>query len=215
MTTTKSILGLFLLIATTTQLLAQKKEWQRHSFAVHAGYANMLQGTGGLTNSMHSYERELLEGTSWDLQYYGRPTKMLGIGFIYSGFTSQGSHEEGSDHLYTHYFAPQMGLYAVDGKRFSLRLNAGLGGIFYRNNSEVFTKSRRTTGRFFAINGGVNAAFKLTRNWAIEANAQYIASSLDKMEARYHDETTTVDFAKGEESHLGRLNLSAGIAYSF
>lgn len=215
MKTKKSILCLFLLLAGATQLLAQKKEWQRHTFSVHAGYANMLQGTGGLTNSSHDYERDLSKGTGWDVQYYGRPTKALGIGLLYSGFTSKGSHKEGSDHLYTHYIAPQIGLYAVDQKWFSLRFNAGLGGIFYRNNSEVFGKSRRTDGRFFAINGGVNAAFKLTRHFAIEANAQYIASRLNSMDVRYHDETTTVDFADGDESHLGRLNLSAGISYSF
>lgn len=211
----KSILWVFLLLTSTTQLFAQKKEWQRHSFAVHAGYANMLQGTGGLTNSSQNYEDELTKGFGWDLQYYGRPIKALGIGILYSGFTSQGKHEEGSDHLYTHYIAPQIGLYAVDVERFSLRFNAGLGAIIYRNSSEVFGKSRRAIGTLFAANVGVNGAFKLTRNWAIEADIQYVTSRLDKMKVRYHDETTTVKFADGESPHLGRLNLSAGISYSF
>lgn len=215
MKTKKVTLWIFLLLTGVTQLYAQQKEWQRHSFAVHTGYATMLQGVSGLTNSSPGYERELSNGTGWDVQYYGRPIPVLGIGFLYSGFSSQGSHEEGSDHIYTHYFAPQVGLYAVDNQWFSLRFNAGVGGIFYRNNSEVFEKSRRATGRYFAINGGVNAAFKLTRNWAIEANAQYIASRLSSMDVYYHNETTTVCFDKGNESRLGRLNLSAGISYSF
>lgn len=204
----------FLLTMCCIALSAQEVVKQRHTFSVHAGYGNMLRGTAGLTNSLKSYERDLSEGVSWDVQYYFRPADIVGVGFLYSGFSSQGSHEEGSDHLYTHYFAPQVGIYCLRTKRFFIRLDAGIGLLSYRNYSKVFDKSRRVTGTSFATNAGVNATLKITRQWNIEADIQYVASSIHTIYPRYHNEVTTVKF-RNDPLSVSRLNLSAGVSLNF
>ena len=195
-------------------LPAQETTKQQHTFSFHTGYGNMLKGTAGLTNSSKSYERSLSEGVSWDAQYYYRPADIVGIGFLYSGFSSQGSHEEGSDHLYTHYFAPQAGIYCLRTKRFFIRLDAGIGILSYRNYSKVFDKSRRVTATSFATNAGLNATLKITRQWNIEADIQYVASNIHKIYPRYHNETTTVKF-RNDPLSVSRLNLSAGVSFNF
>lgn len=203
-----------LLLTLSLRLSAQSTANRlRQSFAVHVGYGNMVKGTEGLTNSSSDYEGQLRQGISWDAQYYFRPIKVLGIGLLYSGYTSNGSHEEGSDHLYTHYLAPQVGLYAVSNDHFTLRFNLGVGGMFYRNNSEVFEKERRVKGSAIAANVGVNAAYRIARNWAIEADIQYVPSQIHRVRSHYHNETITVRFPDGLSAN--RLNLSAGFSYLF
>ena len=157
-------------------LPAQETTKQQHTFSFHTGYGNMLKGTAGL---------------------------IVGMGFLYSGFSSQGSHEEGSDHLYTHYFAPQAGIYCLRTKCFFIRLDAGIGILSYRNYSKVFDKSRRVTATSFATNAGLNATLK-----------QYVASNIHKIYPRYHNETTTVKF-RNDPLSVSRLNLSAGVSFNF
>lgn len=201
---------LFLVVSMET--LAQSTDL-RQSFAIHVGYGNMVKGTDGLTNSSSSYKDQLSQGISWDAQYFFRPIKVLGIGFLYSGYTSNGSHKEGSDQLYTHYLAPQIGLYAVSADYFTLRFNLGVGGMIYRNNSEVFGKERRVRSSSVAANVGANAAYRIARHWSVEADIQYIPSQTKKIRSHYHDETIAVRFPDGLS--FSRLNLSAGVAYSF
>lgn len=202
-----------LLLTVSVGLSAQNTDKLRQSFAIHVGYGNMVKGTDGLTNATSGYESQLQQGISWDAQYYFRPIKVLGLGILYSGYTADGSHEEGSDHLYTHYLAPQVGLYAVSTDCFTLRFNLGAGGMFYRNNSEVFGKERRVKGSFIAANVGVNAAYRFARHWAVEADVQYVASQIRKVRSHYHDEAITVRFPSGLTTT--RLNLSAGFSYLF
>lgn len=203
-----------LLLTVSLGLSAQKTDNRlRQSFAVHVGYGNMVKGTGGLTNSSSGYKDQLQQGISWDAQYYFRPIKVLGVGILYSGYTSDGSHEEGSDQLYTHYLAPQVGLYAVSTDHFTLRFNLGVGGMFYRNNSEVFEKERIVKGSSIAANVGVNAAYRFARHWAVEADIQYVPSKLEKMRSHYHGEVIKVKIPGGFS--MSRLNLSAGFSYLF
>lgn len=202
-----------LFLTVSLDVLAQRKHQLSQTLAFHVGYGNMVKGTGGLTNSSSSYKDQLLEGISWDAQYYLRPIKVLGAGLLYSGYTSNGSHEEGNDHLYTHYLAPQVGLYAVSTDYFTLRFNLGVGAMFYRNNGEVFGKERRVRGTSIAANAGVNAAYHFTRQWAIEADIQYVPSQLERFRSRYHDEKITVKFPDGLS--VSRLNVSAGLSYTF
>lgn len=211
----KRFLLLFLLMPVCLSLFSQSADWQHHSFAIRAGYGNMLQGTKGLTNSSKSYEDMLSHGITWDVQYYYRPLNRLGIGLLYSGFTSKGKHDEGSDHLYTHYIAPQIGLYCLDTHWFALRFNAGVGGFTYLNDGKVFGKSRRAKGGSIAANIGINAAFKISPRWGIETDIGYMFANLHKLRSHYHDEVVTVHFPDGERVGAGHLNLSAGISFFF
>lgn len=202
------------LMACCIRLSAQETAGQKHTFSFRTGYGNMLEGTAGLTKQSHSYEKDLSNGVTWDAQYNFHFIKAMGIGFLYSGFSSKGSHEEGSDHVYTHYIAPQMGLYCFQNQHFLMRFDIGIGAMLYRNNSKVFGKDRKVKGSKIAANVGANATFKLTRHWNLEADIKYIISSLNKVYSYYHDERITVKFNKGPLS-ISRLNVSAGVSYSF
>lgn len=212
----KRHIALFLLFALCCIQLSSKEKVnkQEHIFSLHTGYANMLGGATRLTNSSRSYERKISQGISWNAQYYFRPVSIMGIGFLYSGFSSKGSHEEGKDHIYTHYMAPQVGLYCFRSQRFFIRIDVGAGMMVYRNRSEVFGKSRYVKGSDIAANAGINGRLRLTRHWNIEADIQYIASSIYKMYSHYHGEVITVKLKENPLS-ISRLNLSAGISYSF
>lgn len=196
------------------RLSAQKTTERVHTFSFLAGYSNILEGTSGLTSQAHSYKRKLSEGASWDVGYYFHPVKIAGIGLLYSGFSSKGSHDEGSDHVRTHYIAPQIGLYCFENQHLFVRLSVGAGAMIYRNNSEVFGKSRYVRGSSAACNAGVNATFKLTRHWNLEANVQYIHAHLKKITSLYHGKEIDVEF-NDDRLSASRLNLSAGISYSF
>lgn len=186
-----------------------------HSISLHMGYANMLSGTAGLTNSAHSYERDLCSGISWDAQYHWHFKKMIGFGLLYSGYSSKGSLEHSSDHVYTHYIAPQFALYCLNSERMNIRLSAGTGYLRYRNNSTVYEKDRRVTGGRIAGNIGVNAEYMLSSHWGISADLQYILTNLRKVNSKYHGETILVRFPSEERLNVSRLNISLGLGYHF
>lgn len=215
----RNLLFFMFLIACCIRLAAQETAAQntvrqKHTFSFRAGYGNMLKGTSGLTKQSHSYERDLSEGVVWDAQYDYHLIKGLGIGFLYSGFSSKGSHDEGSDRVYTHYAAPQLGIYCFENRHVFIRLDIGVGGMAYRNYSKVFGKSRKVKGSSIAANVGANATWKIARHWNLEADIQYVMSGLSKIYSYYHDERITVKFNKDRLS-LSRLNLSAGVSYNF
>ena len=208
-----ALLFVFLIVCWVGSV-AQKTTDRVHTLSFLAGYSNILEGTSGLTRQIHSYERELSEGVSWDVGYYFHPIKIMGIGILYSGFSSKGSHEEGSDHVHTHYIAPQVGLYCYENRYFFIRLSIGAGSMIYRNDSKVFGKSRLVRGSSAACNAGVNATLKLTRHWNLEANVQYIHAHIKEVTSLYHGKEITVEF-NDDPLSVSRLNLSAGISYSF
>ena len=186
-----------------------------HSVSLHIGYANMLGGTAGLTNSAHSYERDLCSGISWDAQYYLHPKGMFGFGLFYSRYSAKGSLEHSSDHIYTHYIAPQFALYCLSNERVNVRLNIGTGYLRYKNNSMVYEKDRRVSGQRMAGNIGVNAEYMLTSHWGVSADLQYVFTNLRKVESNYHGETITVRFPSEDRLKVSRLNISLGIGYHF
>lgn len=196
-------------------LTAENPVTNKHSIAFHLGYANMLGGTAGLTNSSHSYERDLCSGISWDAQYYLRPLKMLGFGALYSGYSAKGSLEHGSDHVYTHYIAPQFAWYCLNNERMNIRLNIGTGYLRYKNNSTVYEKERRVSGGRIAGNIGANAEYMLTSHWGISADLQYVFTNLRKANSKYHGETILVRFPSEERLKVSRLNISLGLGYHF
>lgn len=210
----RNLLILTFLIASCIRLCAQEAVTQEHTFSFRAGYGNMLEGTSGLTKQSHNYEKDLSTGFSWEAHYLYHFKKIIGIGILYSGFSSKGAHEEGSDHLYTNYIAPQVGFYPYQNKHVLLRIDLGMGAMTYRNNSEVFGKERVVTKSAFAGNAGINFTYKLTRHWNLEADVKYILCTMSKIKSHYHDEIVIVKFNKHPLS-VSRLNLLAGISYSF
>ncbi|MEG0462270.1 outer membrane beta-barrel protein [Bacteroides sp.] len=208
----RNITLLFMFIVYSAWTSAQNG---RQSFAFHVGYGNMLEGTSGLTIRDNSYQDKLCKGVNWDAQYYVVPFKHLGFGLLYSGYSAQARHEEGADHVYTHFISPQAGLYIINNNAVDLRFNAGLGWMFYRNNGEVFSNSRTVTTSNLAGNLGLNFNYKLNSNWGIGADVQYLIAKFGQMDVRYHDETIKVTFPNGESLSGSRLSISAGITYSF
>lgn len=206
---------LFLIIAFSLPLKAQKKDLPQQEFIFRIGYGNMVKGTSALTSSTHSYERKLSQGIDWDLEYNFRPIRHLGIGLVYWGFSSQGSHNEGSDHLFTHYVAPQISFYTVATERWDVGLGVGVGKIYYRNNSYVFGKSRRVKGDTWGPHIGIHSTYKLSRHLGVGLGVQYVAANLNSVHSRYHDETIIVKFPSEEKPELSRLNIIAGLSYHF
>ena len=195
-------------------------EPKNHSFALHYGYANMVNGTVALTNSSKSYDKGLRSGMSWDAQYYYRTqNRWTGWGVIYSGFTSKGALENSSDHIFTHYIAPQFGWYIlplVPRDRAYIRLNVGMGYFRHLDNSTVYGKSRRVTGSSFAGNIGLNGVYYLLPQLGISFDFQYIMTNLSKVNIRYHGEAIELRFRAADWwMQLSRLNISGGLSYFF
>jgi len=211
------VLFLLCFILTATSTVFGQTARKKFRLAGHVGYANMLGGTDGLTNSSSSYERELCSGFSWDAKVDVLVNSRIGIGVLYSGYTASGELDYSSDHIYTHYLAPQFTLTAWQSNRFKFYLNAGIGGIYYLNNSTVFGKERRVEGGNVAANIGGIVEYRINSSWGVSLNPQYISASLREIHATYHGETTRVIFG-GEDKNrldLSRLNLSAGMNFYF
>ena len=198
-------------------VFAEEPEPWRYSLSLHYGYANMVAGTAGLTNSSRSYEKDLCSGMSWDFQYYYRygRKRIFGLGAIYSGFTSKGTLQYSTDHVYTHYIAPQLNLSLWPTSRFFMGGNTGFGYFMYRNNSTVFGKGRRVMGDMPAVNFGLNGTYCLSQRIGISLNMQYIFTELYKVHIDYHDEITKVKFPPEKAMQASRLNISGGINFFF
>ncbi|QIU93321.1 hypothetical protein [Bacteroides faecium] len=212
-TQVRTILLLIVLIC-HTPLFAQRN-FERHEFSFHVGYGNMFKGTPSLTLSTHSYQRELAQGVSWDGQYYFRPLKRFIFGAVYTGFSSKGSHSEGSDHLLIHFIGAQIGMCNANTKHWQVRMTAGPGGMFFRNNSQVFGKTRKVTAGNIGLLINSNVNYKLTPNLGIGIGVQYLATGLFRMKSHYHGETVTVKFDENQDANLSRLNISGGLSYYF
>lgn len=212
----KRLLLVMGLLIYTSMIFAQKfNDGKYSSLSFHAGYANMVKGTNGLTKTTKEYEDKLRSGISWDFEYDFHPIKILGIGMIYSGCFAKAAHEEGSDRVHTHYIAPQIRLYLFENARWEIRMMAGAGCMIYRNNSKVFSKSRKAGGTNLGLNAGLNIAYKLDEHWAISLSAQYIESNLSKMNVDYHDERFIVRYESDNKLEASRINISGGLSFRF
>lgn len=209
----KTILLLIVLIG-HTPLFAQK-DFEQHEFSFHVGYGNMFNGTPTLTMDTHHYQRQLAQGVSWDGQYHFRPIKRFIIGAVYSGFSSKGSHPEGSDHLWIHFIGTQIGICNADTRHWQIRMGAGPGALFLRNNSRVFGKERKATGKHIGFLLNANTTYKLTSHLGIGLGVQYLISGLHRMKSHYHGETVHVRFNDDHNADLSRLNITTGLSYYF
>jgi hypothetical protein len=209
----KTPLFIFILLLLPGVLPAQTKE-KKHQFSVYAGYANMIGGTAGLTKSTSSYENKLCSGFSWDAQYNYWAHKQIGIGVLYSGYSADGTHAQGSDHIYTHYIAPKLTVRVYQAGQFNLSFNGGAGYLFYLNDSRVFGKERRATGGHFGAHIGGTAEYKLGERWALSLETAFIYTKLSKINTLYHGENTSVHFSDNR-LNVSRLNISAGLNFYF
>lgn len=206
---------LVLFITIHNPVFSQKKSFSRHEFSVHAGYGKMTNRIAGLTLGSNDYRKSMSQGMNWEGQYHIFLARLVSTGLIYTGFYSGGSHAEGSDHLLIHYFAPQVSIYMVNNDRWKSRLGIGAGAIFYRDNSEVFGKPRRVKGTAVGTHVSFNITRKLTKHWGAGMEVRYLFGHLNEVESHYHDEIITVEYNENKPANLGRLNISAGVTYSF
>lgn len=195
--------------------LFSQKDFKQYEFSFHTGYGNIFNSTPGLTLTTHSYQRKLAQGVSWDGEYYFRPVKHFVVGFIYSGFSSKGSHPEGKDHLWLNFIAPQIGVCIIDNKQWQIRLTTGAGGLFFRNNSHVFDKRRTALAKSVGLLTNGNATYKLTPHLGVGMEIQYLLTGLFRMHSHYHSDEILVEFDEDHKADLSRLSISAGISYYF
>lgn len=209
----KTIL-VFIVLMCHSPLFSQK-DFEKHEFSVHAGYGNMIHRAPTVTLPTYSYQRELAQGVSWDAEYLFRPTKRFLVGAVYSVFSSKGSHAEGKDHIWIHFFGPQAGICNAYTKHWQIRMTMSGGYLFFRNNSEVFGKPRTATAKRVALLFNGNASYKLTPHLGIGLEVQYLLSRLAHMRSYYHEEEVFVRLDEKHLSNLTRLNLSGGLSYYF
>lgn len=211
----RSLLLLLLFCYAFSSAKAGDRIDKKQSFSLHAGYSHMFIGSQGLTNSSTGYRNNLSNGISWDGQYYFYPMKWFGPGLFYSGFSSKNSHEFGSDHLYTHYIAPQFSAFFLMQERFRLRGNIGLGYMVYRNNSLVYEKDRTVKGDRIAFNTGIVGEYLFNEHWGFSFDLQGVFSSLRKAHINYHDEKITVRYKEDNRLKMSRINISLGLVCYF
>lgn len=193
----------------------QKKSFLRNEFSFHTGYGEIVHNVSGLTLDTYDYRKSLSHGVNWEAHYHFHIIRQISVGLVYTGFSSWGSHAEGSDHLFIHYLAPQLSFYIQNKEHWKTRLGIGAGKVFYRDNSEVFGKPRRVTGKTPGMHASFSTAYKLTKHWGLGLEVNYIFCRLDEMKAFYHDETILVRFEESQPAKLSRINLSAGLSYYF
>ncbi len=209
------ILPFIFISVLVSDIHAEKPSLKRHEISARMGYAHTVGRIHGLTNASKSYKNDMRSGISWDADYYFYPIEELCIGAFYSGFTSEESHTGGSDHIYTHYFAPQMGLNCLNNALWRIRMNLGMGYIRYLNNSIVYEKDRKVTGGRLAGNIGLKGEYLFTPHWGLSLSMICIYSNLKEVDIDYHNETVKVKYRIGNRSSVSRLDISAGIHFHF
>ena len=208
----KIVLMLFLcgIVGTT---LAQE-ETSNNSFLMflHGGYGFLPNKTSGLTSYSTSYIDELSSGVIWNAQAYYRKNLFI-TGLLYSGYTANGSLKNSSDKILTTYVAPQAGMcIPVAGGKFNIAFNGGIGGMWYRNNSVVFQKDRKVTGKNIGVNLGLKGVYNFAQHFGVSLEMSIIEASLSKTNVNYHDKIIKVRYA--DALHLNQFSLSIGLKYS-
>jgi len=205
------VLFFFGIVGTT---FAQESSINSNAFLMflHAGWGKLPNKTSGLTNSSADYINKLSSGAEWNLQMFFRHKKLI-TGLLYSGYTANGKLEYSSDKIFTTYIAPQLGLnIPVGGEKFDIAFNAGLGGMWYRNNSLVFGKDRQAKGNTVGVNLGLKAVYNFTRDWGVSFEIATIQANLSKTKIKYHDNIIKVSYP--DALHLNQFTYSIGLKYS-
>jgi hypothetical protein len=210
----KKFLLVLLICGTVGATQAQEISTNSNAFLMflHAGWGKLPDKTSGLTNSSAVYVNELCSGVEWNLQAYFKSRKLI-TGLLYSGYTANGKLKNTSDKILTTYIAPQLGMnIPIGGEIFDIAFNAGIGGMWYRNNSLVFGKDRIAKGRTVGINLGVKGIYNFTQSFGVSFEIATIRANLYKTKITYHDETIKVTYP--EALHLNQITFSIGLKYS-
>jgi hypothetical protein len=211
----KSKLLFFMMALIPALCFAEKPFARRHEIVVHAGYARLFEGAGGLTSSSGSYERKLRQGVSRDARYYYHLIRRVSVGFLYAGFSSKGSYAAGSDHLSILYAAPQIRFNFLDKGPWRLGVTSGTGYIHYLNDSKVYGKDRKVTGGRLACNAGLQGTYMIHPRWGISAETNCIVSAIKETDIRYHGETIQMRYPFWKRLPVSRFSFSAGILFRF
>ena len=180
---------------------------------VHAGLGVLPDKTSGLTSSKSDYVGKLSSGLEWNIQIYHRHKRFIS-GLMYSGYSASGKLENSSDKILTTYVAPQVGFnFPIVGDEFDIVLNAGIGGMWYRNNGSVFGNPRKVNGSTFGANLGLKGVYNFTQNVGASLEISTIRANLYKTNNKYHDETIRVRYP--DTLHLNQLTFSFGLKFSF
>jgi hypothetical protein len=221
----KKTLLILLLCGIFTGIFAQENEQPRNTgflMFLHGGYGLLPNKTGGfsLTDPSAEYAKKLGSGGAWNAQAYFR-SKMFIVGLMYSGYTSKRSYNasfetspvqlKSSDNILTTYIAPQIGM-NIPIKNFDFGWNAGIGGIWFKNNSKVYEKPRIVTGNTAGINIGVRGVYNFTKNFGLSAEIMSIAASVFATNVNYHDKNLRVEHFP--TMHISQFTFSLGLKYS-
>ena len=210
----KKFLFVLFFCGTVGATFAQELSTNSKAFLMflHAGWGKLPDKTSGLTNSSADYINEFCSGVEWNIQAFFRSQKLI-TGLLYSGYTANGQLEYSSDKILTTYIAPQIGMnIPVGGEKFDIAFNAGLGGMWYRNNSLVFGKDRNVKGSTSGVNLGVKAVYNFIPNLGVSFEIATIRANLYKTNINYHDETIKVNYP--DALHLNQFTFSIGLKYS-
>lgn len=208
------VLGLLFVISALS-LFAQEKE-SKHEFSINGGYGFTVGNINGLTFDGQDYKKSFNKAPNWGAQYHYLFSKKASLGVVYSGYTVENSHLEGSDCIWQNYLALQFSVYYPCTDWWQLRIGVGGGPVFYQNNSYVFNKSRKVTGNSIGVHGSLSSLFRLSSHWYVVGEIQYLEGHLSSYRSHYHDEVVKV-IGRNKENKiaLSRISLMAGIAYRF
>lgn len=138
----KYVLLLGLLIQAVS-VLAQETSVGKSIFSVHAGPSWYLGKMIGITNNSDAYRNDLRKGIAWDANYYFLGDKYifgsfkLAPGLIYQGGRYKNTHDESSDKILMHYFAPSACLVYGEAEIQSVFIDWG-GYQHYKDKSFVY-----------------------------------------------------------------------------
>ena len=217
----KTILALIFCVVAVGIFAQEKQSDKAFLMFLHGGYCMLPNKTAGLTSTSDDYVKKMGSGASWNAQAFFR-TKMFIVGLMYSGFTSKGSYVasletselqlKSSDNLLTTYVGPQFGMNIPVAEKFDIGWNGGFGGMFLKNNGQVFEKPRVLKGGNIGCNLGVRGVVNFTPNIGLSAEIMAIGAYLNKANSHYHDEVVRVHYVPSLK--LNQFTFSLGLKIS-
>lgn len=216
----KSLLCIAGAILISSPFYAQSESSKKSMLSVHVGPAWQVGSQMGLTNFEDAYSKDLRKGIAWDASYWyvGKGPRDYGVrlapGFLYQGSIYKGSHDTGADKIQMHYIAPQFGVFFIR-NRYQIQLASGIGYQFYHNKSTVYDKPREVEINRLSGNFSLSGEYFLSRQIGVSAQLNWLISSADSYNTKYHDQTWEVINPKSGHGYFGQLSVLFGLNYHF